>query len=591
MFPKCPDLKCRGFTPVGEIPADDQPSKEVNIPKEAKVDDLSDDDLSRPSLPKRELDNDRDIDHNGSNNVPGTNLPVAPPAPLPAPEQGGENASIRRSGHTQEAPVCPGNAYGEKRTPTEITWDIEHQTYWKKTVEGWSRSRSQPKSRQNEPVPGPGSQLNPTTHSDDDAPLDDEHAPESEDSEVVLKLAQEGGVRFMNFLLAKAVPPHDELPNPSNIRDWTLRDILRLPAAQQKEWKTACHEELDSLHKRKIFELYELPPGCKAVENQWVFDIKSDGRKKARLVAKGFSQVEGVDYDEIFSPVVRFETVRMMLATAALENWYISVLDVKTAFLYGQLDKEIYMEQPDGFKLKGQECKVLRLRRAIYGLKQAALAWWKELDQSIQKLGFKRLYADAGLFVCRHMDGTLLVMITYVDDILFIGPNKSFIASKKAMFMELWKCRDLGDCKKFLRMHIERRDGNIYLDQTIYLQKVLQQFGMTNARYAATPLPAGYKPLESTEPADSNLCSKFQSVIGSLLYIMLGTRPDIAYAVTKMSQFAANPSCEHLDKALYICRYLAGMLTMRLSMTVLQIKDLLHIQIPIGHRIPLNVDL
>ena len=246
-----------------------------------------------------------------------------------------------------------------------------------------------------------------------------------------------------------------------------------------------------------------------------------------------------------------------MLATAALENWYISALDIKTAFLYEQLDEEIYMEQPDGFKLKGQECKVLHLCRAIYGLKQAALAWWKELDQSIQKLGFKRLYADAGLFVCRHVDGTLLVMIAYVDDILFIGPNKSFIASKKAMFMELWECRDLGDCKEFLHMRIERRDGKIYLDQTIYLQKVLQRFGMTNACYA-TPLPAGYKPLENTEPADSNLRSKFQSVIGSLLYIMLGTHPDIAYAVTKLSQFAANLSCEHLDKALYICCYLAG---------------------------------
>jgi len=198
--------------------------------------------------------------------VPGPNPPVVPPAPLPAPEQGGENAPIRHSGCTQEAPVHPGNVYGEKQTPTEITQDVERQTYWKKTVEGSSRSRSQPKSRQNEPVPGPSSQPNPTTHSDDDALLDDEHAPESEDSEVVLKLAQEGGVRFMNFLLAKAVPPHDELPNPSNIRDWTLRDILHLPA-QQKEWKTACREELDSLHKHKVFELCELPPGRKAVKN------------------------------------------------------------------------------------------------------------------------------------------------------------------------------------------------------------------------------------------------------------------------------------------------------------------------------------
>src|SRR5882762_7352817 len=126
----------------------------------------------------------------------------------------------------------------------------------------------------------------------------------------------------------------------------------------------------------------------------------------------------------------------MILATAALENWFVSALDVKTAFLYGQLDEEIYMEQPEGFKVKGQEGKVLRLRRAIYGLKQAALAWWKELDQSVKQLGFKRLYADAGIFVCRHADGTMLIIMAYVDDILFIGPNKSLLVNKKTLFME-----------------------------------------------------------------------------------------------------------------------------------------------------------
>ena len=209
-----------------------------------------------------------------------------------------------------------------------------------------------------------------------------------------------------------------------------------MPTAQQKEWKAACHEELESLRKRNIFKLTKLPPGRKAIKNRWVFDIKSDGQKKARLVAKGFSQVEGIDYDKIFSPVVRFETVRMLFATAALENWHISALDVKTAFLYGKLDEEIYMEQPEGFKVKGQEDKVVRLNRAIYGLKQAALAWWKELDQSVKQLGFKRLYADAGIFVCRHKDGTILVMLAYVDDILFLGPDTSLLQSKKKLFME-----------------------------------------------------------------------------------------------------------------------------------------------------------
>ena len=423
--------------------------------------------------------------------------------------------------------------------------------YWKRTVEGSGHSRNQPSVRQPDLVPRPSQQPQPTTPSDTDAPLDDEQAQ-------LLRLAQEEGVRFMNYLLAKAVPPHNLLPDTSNVREWTFRDILRMPTAQQKEWKDACREELEALRKRNVFEMVNLPPGRKAIKNRWVFDIKTDGRKRARLVAKGFSQIDGIDYDEIFSPVVRFETVRMLLATAALENWDISALDVKTAFLYGQLDEEIYMEQPEGFKVRGQEDKVLRLLRAIYGLKQASLAWWKELDKSFKELGFKRLYADAGLFVYRHADGTIVIVIAYVDDIIFLGKNKSLIASKKAEFMKRWECRDLGECKEFLRMRITRKDGKILLDQTAYLQKVLERFGMVNARFAATPLPAGYKPIPNEGPADSTIRSKYQSVIGSLLYIMLGTRPDIAYAVTKMSQFSANPSQEHLDKALYICCYLAG---------------------------------
>ena len=293
------------------------------------------------------------------------------------------------------------------------------------------------------------------------------------------------------------------------------------------------------------------------IKNRSVFDIKTDGRKKARLVAKGFSQVEGIDYDQIFSPVVRFETVRIMFALAALESWHVSGLDVKSAFLYGVLDEEIYMEQPEGFKVKGQERKVLRLRRAIYGLKQAALVWWRELANSLKQLGFVRLYSDAGIFICRTQ-GTYVIVVAYVDDILFVGPNMSVIISKKQAFMDKWECRDLGDCKEFLRMRIVRKDRKIFLDQCSYLEKVVERFGMQNAKYARTPLPTGYQPAPNQGKVNPLIRSEFQQVIGSLLYIMLGTRPDIAFAVTKLAQFAANPSKEHLDKARYVVRYLAG---------------------------------
>ena len=142
-----------------------------------------------------------------------------------------------------------------------------------------------------------------------------------------------------------------------------------------KEWKAACYEEIESLDKCGVFELTNLPKGCKTIGCRWFFDVKGDGCKKARLVAQGFSQVEEVNYNELFSPVVCFENMHLMLALAALHNWYMMGVDIHTAYLYGKLDEEIYMHQPEGFIARGQESKVIHLKRALYGLKQAGLAW------------------------------------------------------------------------------------------------------------------------------------------------------------------------------------------------------------------------
>jgi hypothetical protein len=243
---------------------------------------------------------------------------------------------------------------------------------------------------------------------------------------------------------------------------------------------------------------------------------------------------------------------------AALENWIIESLDVKSAFLYGPLAEEIYMEQPIGFFIKGKEHLVLRLLRAIYGLKQAARVWWIELDRSLKEFGFKRLYADAGIFVAQHSDGTLIFLLAYIDDIIMTGPKGTHIHSRKRDFMNKWECRDLGPCREFLRMRIQYENGKIKLDQVNYLAKILKRFGMTDAKLAKTPLPTGYKPEPFQGTSTPQLQSQYQSLIGSLLYIMLGTRPDIAFAVTQMAKFASNPSDEHLNRAIYILRYLIG---------------------------------
>ena len=530
IFPKCPNERIRGTTRVNEPRAHQPP---IDATEDTTPGDL---DTQPPAPIKGEAP-----EPDGASEAPDDEEPTEQLTPPPAPEP----VPLRRSDRLRKIPTRPGNVYGDSRHPTSIEKDVRKVRTWRQMTD------NQPGSSGSGQSSGQHNNADPPS-----APSDPLPTTEEDEIEDLLRLAKEGGVKYLDQLLAKAVPPTDlESPDTANIREWTFRDILKMPNTTQKEWKQACREELESLRRRKVFELVDPPKGRKVIRNRWVFDLKTDGRKKARLVAKGFSQVEGVDYDEIFSPVVRFETVRMMVALAALKNWHITGLDVKTAFLYGELDEELYMEQPEGFKIKGQERKVMRLKRAIYGLKQAALAWWKALDKSMDALGLTRLQSDSGLFVNK---AKTIVAIVYVDDVLFLGADKPKLLRLKEQFMKAWECRDLGDAQEFLRMRIKRKDGKIYLDQTAYLQKVLQRFELQNAKSVPTPLPEGYNPSPNTSQANPALRSKFQQVIGSLLYIMLGTRPDIAFAVTKLSQHAANPSEDHLNRALYICRYLLG---------------------------------
>jgi len=207
----------------------------------------------------------------------------------------------------------------------------------------------------------------------------------------------EGGDTMVSYLCTKAVPLSEETSKP-NYCEWSYRDLLCLPESEHKQWFKVCKVELDMLKQCKVFEVSDHPFGWKVIKNQWIFDEKSDGHKCARLVVKGFSQVEGLDFNQIFSPVVRFETVRCMLALATLENWHISSLNVRSAYLYGKLDEEIYMEFPEGFAPPHLKNKVLTLLQALYGLKQAGLAWWNELNKSMKELDFERLKIDASLF-------------------------------------------------------------------------------------------------------------------------------------------------------------------------------------------------
>jgi hypothetical protein len=261
-----------------------------------------------------------------------------PVAPLQA---GLSGLQPRRSGRSTQPVVYPDNLYGNQApVDTKQMTDTEFQRLTS-GVPAPSSSQSQSQSPQNT---GKGKQK----------------------ADYLARIEQEGGAGLINFLLSATIKPTDgvggKLPDVRNVYEWHYRDLMQFPEAARKEWKAACLEELESLRKRSVFKLTDLPKGCKTIGCRWVFDVKSDSQKKARLVAQGFSQVEGVDFNKLFSPVVWFESIRLVFALAALNGWYMTGVDVCIAYLYGKLDEEIYMHQPEGFVTTGQESKVICLQ-------------------------------------------------------------------------------------------------------------------------------------------------------------------------------------------------------------------------------------
>jgi hypothetical protein len=340
-------------------------------------------------------------------------------------------------------------------------------------------------------------------------------------------------------------------------------------SADADQWSEACQYEIDALAKNGTWELVDLPPGRKAVKSKWVFKLKADGRYRARLVAKGFTQIPGVDFDETFSPVARFESLRMLLVLAALEDWHIHQMDVKSAFLNGVLDEEIFMEQPQGFITTGSETQVCRLRKAIYGLKQASRQWNLQFHGVLTGLGFKRTYADAGIYVCHQQEGDgPLFVILYVDDITILGRSLQAVQRLKSDLSTRYEMSDLGEIESYLGIQIthNRSHKRLEIDQSGYLSNVLERFGMADASPHNTPLPTGadehLKKFHGQATASD--IKHYQPLIGSLLYLQIGMRPDISFAVSRLAQYAANPSPQHLRLAQYVLSYLVGTVDTRL---------------------------
>jgi hypothetical protein len=266
-------------------------------------------------------------------------------------------------------------------------------------------------------------------------------------------------------------------------------------------------------------------------------------KHKARLVARGFVQQAGVDFDEVFAPIARMESVRLLLALAAEASWNVHHMDVKSAFLNGDLKEEVYVCQPPGFVVLGQEHKVLRLRKALYGLRQAPRAWNEKLDATLKRIGFHQSEHEHAMYRRGDSSSVLLVGV-YVDDLIITGASSEGIEAFKAEMKTLFQMSDLGLLSLYLGIEVHQDDDAITLRQAHYAESILELAGMAGCNAVQTPMEERLK-LSRKSTAPEVDATHYRRLVGSLRYLV-HTRPDLAFAVGFVSRFMEHPTEEHL---------------------------------------------
>lgn len=348
----------------------------------------------------------------------------------------------------------------------------------------------------------------------------------------------------------------------------TFKQAMTLP--NHADWKVAFDAEIAAINKAGTWELVLLPSGRKALGTTWVCRVKtlangSIDKLKCRLVAQGFSQVLGIDFVDTFAPVAKLATIRLLFAIAAALDLLIHHIDVDSAFLNGQLDEEVYVKQPEGYIVPGKEHFVCRLKKSLYGLKQAGKVWYDHLSKALIASDFRVSVADPCLFIknLNSNDCPSVWVIVYVDDLAIISSCSLLISKVKQDLASHFSIKDLGPISSFLGIEI-RRDSKsraLILSQRGYVDSIATQFECRSetSRTVSTPLPTGINLTDqehlSAEPADREV---YQSLLGSLMYLMLATRADISFAVTYLSQFSSSPNATQMKALRHLLRYVVS---------------------------------
>lgn len=345
------------------------------------------------------------------------------------------------------------------------------------------------------------------------------------------------------------------------VSDCDVENLTVSEALKDHNWGTAMAQEMDAMHKNHVWDLVDLPKGRKAIKCRWVFKCKRDNngavqRYKARLVAKGYSQKYLVDFDNTYAPVVKLATVRLLLAMAAHQNLEVHHLDVDSAFLYADLPNELYMNQPEGFVVKGKEGKVVKLRKCIYGLRQSSREWNNTLKRVLLQMGYIQCKAEPCLFYISKGD-SFSAILCFVDDLLVIDGSKVRLEQVKQYLKSEFSMKDLGPVTSLLGMKIYRDSGGIKIDQERYINDVLDRFQMLDCNTVDTPMEPGIK-LEAPTQNEIIQNVPYQHLMGCLTYLAVTSRPDISNCVSRLAQFNGSHGEIHWKAAKRILRYLKG---------------------------------
>ena len=479
----------------------------------------------------------------GSDVPPHDTLPHAPPlapAPLSAPPPRPPKSTSRRSGRLARPGETPKHFVPLEGAPTarQATAQLSEEADF--SFAAGLRCVAENR-RANQPLLA-------------GAALDIDLSDEDPDVSIAATLEIDESGSFQAFPVAASDPDSPSIKQ-------------ALASEDRPAWIAAINVELEAFAQRGVWdeELVERPHDARAIPLKWVLLIKRDEhgniiKYKARLVARGDLQREGIDYGEVFSSTIRFSTILTLLALATTERWDVRRFDVTAAFLHGHLDEKhpIYVKQVPGFELADRPHLVRRLRRSLYGLRQAGRKWNEKFVSKLQGLGFAQSKADPSLFV-RRRNGKIAIVPIHVDDGLVLGDDDlgKVIEDLSASLDDSVKEEEP---TLFLGVRIRRRqDGSIALDQRHYVEKIMDRFGfegVTN-RPLDTPasLTADLRPRDADEP---RCAEKYRELLGALLYLAICTRPDISYAVSVASRFAADPAQRHWIQLKRILRYVAS---------------------------------